>query len=114
MTAPAPSRSSKHGRNEPSGRRSPQAITPTERAELFSHAATADAFRKHDATTAVPASSASAAQVEPFGEGSTTASPAPSRRRLKGDSDGPNGSDSSASTAPTEEPKAAAERSRHR
>ena len=60
------------------------------------------------------ASSASTAEVEPFGDGNTTAAPVESRHRLRGDSDGPDGSAPSARAAPTERAKALAEASRHR
>jgi hypothetical protein len=114
MSAPAPSKSSKHGRSDPSDHLSPHAITTTGPSESFSPSATAERLRKHAATTAAPASAAIAVQVDPLGDGKTTASPPFNRQRLSGESDGPEGSEPSASVAPTDSANAGAESSRQR
>ena len=113
-TAPAPRRSSKAGRSDWSGHRSPQAITLTDPGCEAAHSPMAVAFRKHAAATVAPVSAATAAHVEPFGDGRTTASPASIASRLIGESDGPNGSVPSASFAPTDSENATADSSRQR
>ncbi len=110
-TAPAPRKSSSAGRSEPSGHRSPHAITMMGALCCCAHPATASALRRQAATTVEPASWANAAHVEPLGEGSTTASPRIRRKRLIGDSDGPSAVLLSASSAPTVRAKSRAESS---
>ncbi len=111
-TAPAPRKSSSAGRSEPSGHRSPHAITMMGALCCCAHPATASALRRQAATTVEPASWANAAHVEPLGEGSTTASPRIRRKRLIGESDGPSAALLSASSAPTVRAKSALSRRR--
>ena len=85
-TAPAPSRSSSAGRSDPSGHRSPAAMTakgPSCRCVI--HAATARALRREAATTTRPP--AAAAIAEPLGDGRTRRAGARADRSAAGDND---------------------------
>ena len=113
-TAPAPRRSSSAGRSDPSGHCSPHAITLMAPFLAAAQSPTAAGFRRQAATTVAPVSAATAAQVEPFGDGRTTASPSSIASRLTGESDGPSESVPSASRAPTDSANAIAVASRQR
>jgi hypothetical protein len=87
-TAPAPSASSSAGRIEPSGHRSPAAMTQTRQPSARRRAAqapTARALRRHAVATV--ASRCTAAMADPFGDGSTSRAGNSAARRAAGDSD---------------------------
>src|SRR5215207_6464646 len=87
-TAPAPHRSSTAGRKEPSGQRSPAAMTAiVESSGSCSRAiqsATATALRRLAPTTVVATEASSYAIDDPFGDGSTRRAIGPTARRLAG------------------------------
>src|SRR5690242_11492477 len=87
MIAPAPTRSSTAGLSDPSGQRSPAAITAIRLPKVWAAAATADALRRQPAITLAPSRSASSDTVAPLGDGSTTRVPAGSVENEAGESE---------------------------
>ena len=87
MTAPAPAKSSKHGRNAPSAHLSPAGITAILRPLLIADSATAWQFLKHPRRVGVePVDKLS---VEPLGEGRTRRIPEGNSNSDAGDKENP-------------------------
>src|SRR5690348_10856562 len=86
-TAPAPSQSSREGRSDPSGHRSPAGITLNVLPARLAAAATARALRRQAANTTDPDPAAASDTRDPLGDGSTQRKPGGASRNDDADSE---------------------------
>src|SRR5918912_306474 len=87
IIAPAPAKSSTHGRSVPSGQRSPAGIRAMLRPVLKADSAAARQFRRHPMIVRVEP--VDRLRVEPFGDGKTRRAPLGRFKREAGESEKP-------------------------